>query len=80
MNEAPQKAISTLVAEALGRNSVRGSDRLVEDLGMESVDLVSIVAALEERFDTEIREQHLPSVRTVDDLVRLVIPDPSDRP
>ena len=61
--------IADLVARQLGRHQVGLDDRLIEDLGAESVDLVTIVAVLEESYLITIAEERLPGLRTVGDLV-----------
>lgn len=46
--------------------------RLVEDLGMDSLDLVEYVMALENEFDIEIDDSSFDTLRTVGDAVNLV--------
>jgi acyl carrier protein len=60
--------IQELIALQLGRPQVGPRDRLIEDLGAESMDIVNIIAALEECFEIEISETVLSRVRTVEDL------------
>jgi acyl carrier protein len=57
-----------LVARQLGRDDIRLDDRLIEDLGAESIDLVTIVAVVEETYRIGIEEERLPLLRTVRDL------------
>ena len=57
-----------LVARQLGRPDVGLDDRLIEDLGAESMDLVTIVAVVEENYQISIDEERLPLIRTVRDL------------
>jgi len=64
--------IQSLVAQHLGRRRVSPDDRLLEDLGAESLDVVNIVAALEDRYRIRIAESELPDLRTVQDLHRCV--------
>ena len=60
-----------LVAAQLGAASVSEGDRIVEDLGAESMDIVNIIAAVEERYAIRIDEAVLPDIVTVGDLVAL---------
>jgi len=60
--------VEELVAVQLGRRRVAAGDRLVEDLGARSLDLVNIVAALEDRYAIRIEESELPDLHTVADL------------
>ena len=64
--------IARLVSLQLGIRSVNGSDRLVEDLGAESADLVNLVAAAEERYGVSLDETALARVHTVADLHALI--------
>ncbi len=64
--------VAGLVAAQLGLVSVRASDLIVEDLGAESMDIVNIVAGMEERFAISIDEDELPAIRRVADLQELV--------
>lgn len=64
--------VCRLVALQLGRREVSPEDRLVEDLGAESVDLVNVVATAEERYGVTLDEAELPDVRTARDLYERV--------
>ncbi len=60
--------VRTVVRLQLGLHDVGGTDHLVEDLGAASVDIVNIVATLEESFDIEIDDADLAELATVEDL------------
>ena len=60
--------LTDLVARQLGRPDVGLDDRLIEDLGAESMDLVTVVAVIEETCQVSIAEERLPLIRTVRDL------------
>lgn len=62
--------IASIVSMQLGRRMVSAEDRMVEDLGAESVDVVNIIARIEERYGVTIEEQDLPDLVTVRDLHR----------
>jgi acyl carrier protein len=64
--------LTSLVAAQLGLSSVRSSDLIVEDLGAESMDIVNIIASVEDRFGIRIDEQALPDIHSVADLHDLV--------
>ncbi len=61
-----------LVRLQLGVRKVRLETLLVEELGIESADLLNLVAAAEERWGVEIEEEELAAIRTPADLFRLV--------
>jgi acyl carrier protein len=60
--------IRELIARQLGIHEVGLNDRLIEDLGAESIDLVTIVAVIEETYAVSIDEERLPLLRTPADL------------
>ena len=64
--------LNRLVGLLLGRKIVRGQDRLVEDLGAESVDLVNLVANLEEKYHLDLPEAEVAGVQTVADLYAVI--------
>lgn len=70
--EVTLDAVRRLVARQLGRRRVEAGQRLVEDLGAQSVDVVNVIAALEERYAVTIPEGDLPDLETVEDLHRRV--------
>lgn len=64
--------IQTLVGLQLGRRKVSGQDRLLEDLGAESADIVNIIATVEDKYNISLREADISRVRTVRDLYDLI--------
>jgi acyl carrier protein len=67
------------VGLVLGRHDPNADDRLVEDLGGESIDLLNIVVTLEEKYGVSIDEAATGGVSTVRDLYDLVLKSPHDR-
>ena len=64
--------IRSLVAVQLGRRQMAAEDRIVEDLGARSLDVVNIVASVEDRYGVAIPEGDLAEIRTVADLYERV--------
>jgi len=64
--------IAEIVGLQLGRRRVLSTDRLQEDLGADSADLLNLVVALEDRFDITISEEQVAGLQTVEDVERLV--------
>ena len=60
-------ALCTLAGRLLGQ-PVGADDRLVEEFGAESVDLVNLVAEVEERYAVVVEEEQLAHIHTVRDL------------
>jgi acyl carrier protein len=51
---------------------VGGDSRLVEDLGIDSLDLVAVFLAVQDRFDVVIEDDDVPNLKTVADVVSYV--------
>jgi acyl carrier protein len=64
--------IGKIIAVQLGVRKVSEADRIVEDLGAESADVVNIVAAVEDKYEITIDEEAVPDIVTVGDMVELV--------
>ena len=67
------KTMQDLIAEqfAIEADEVTMDSSFVDDLGADSVDLVELVMAMEEEFDSgEIDDDDLQSLKTVGDCVR----------
>jgi acyl carrier protein len=60
--------VADVVALWLGRRRVLPTQRVIEDLDARSIDIVNIVAALEERYEVCIDEERLALMVTVQDL------------
>ena len=75
MKESPEvtiEDIATLVGVQLGKRGVRPDDRFLEDLGAESMDVVNVAAAVEDKYRIKIKESEIAGIRTPSDLLRLV--------
>jgi acyl carrier protein len=62
--------VMRIVRLQLGLRKVSDNQRLVEDLGAESVDVVNIIGAVESRFGVSFKEKDISSIRTVGDICR----------
>jgi acyl carrier protein len=71
-HEVTIEDISTLVGVHLGKRRVKPDDRFLEDLGAESMDVVNIAAAVEDKYRIRIEESEIGGIRTPSDLLRLV--------
>lgn len=72
-------AVIEIVSVQLGRREVEAADRLIEDLGAESADLVNLAAAIDDRFGVFIGEEAFVELRTVADLEALVQGEMQDK-
>lgn len=68
----PLKEICTLVSLTLGIKNVQGGDKLIEELGTQSLDLVRIATAVERKYDVFLDETDLAEIVTVNDLAQKV--------
>lgn len=64
--------VQALVRMQLGKRKVSLDDRLMEDLGAESADIVNIIAAAEDKFDVSFDETDIAAVRTVKDVFEII--------
>ncbi|MDO4978863.1 MAG: acyl carrier protein [Candidatus Saccharibacteria bacterium] len=69
--EEIKKTVISAIAEVLeiDEGEIKTDMSLSADLGAESLDLVDLVALLEEKFETEIADEDLSSIQTVQDII-----------
>ncbi|MEA2100647.1 MAG: acyl carrier protein [Campylobacterota bacterium] len=66
--------IKEVVVEQLSvsADEVKEDAKFVEDLGADSLDVVELVMALEEKFDIEIPDEEAEKIQTVADVVSYI--------
>ena len=66
--------IKKIVSEQLGaaEDEITMDSTFIEDLGADSLDVVSLVMALEDEFDMEIDEEEAENISTVGDVVEYI--------
>lgn len=66
--------IKEVVVEQLNVNpdEVKEESKFVEDLGADSLDVVELVMALEEKFNIEIPDDEAEKIATVGDVVKYI--------
>ena len=66
--------VKELVAENLGCEieKLTIDTKLIEDLEADSLDIVELTMAIEEKFGVEIADEELENVKTVGDIVKFV--------
>ena len=64
--------ISSVFATMTEAESIQENDDLIEDLGISSMDILTLISYLEEEFNITITERMICKVATVGDLVVLV--------
>ena len=63
--------VKAVVVEQLNVNEgeVKSESKFVDDLGADSLDVVELVMALEEKFEIEIPDEDAEKIKTVKDVV-----------
>ena len=66
--------IREVVVEQLSVSAeeVKEDSKFVEDLGADSLDVVELVMALEEKFDIEIPDDEAEKIKTVKDVITYI--------
>lgn len=66
--------VKEVVVEQLNVNAdeIKEESKFVEDLGADSLDVVELVMALEEKFDIEIPDDAAESIATVGDAIKFI--------
>jgi acyl carrier protein len=78
MNEEQYMAILDEVKEVVveqlnvSPDEVKEDSKFVEDLGADSLDVVELVMALEEKFDIEIPDEEAEKIATVADAIKFI--------
>ncbi len=66
--------VSEVVAEQLSieTSEIKLESKFTEDLGADSLDVVELVMALEEKFDIEIPDEKAEGIKTVQDAITFI--------
>lgn len=66
--------VKSIIVEQLGatESSVTMEASFIDDLGADSLDIVELIMALEEEFDTEIPDEDAEKVVTVGEVVEYI--------
>ena len=70
---AELEEVSRTVGLVLGCRHVTADQRLIEDLGAESADILNIMVTLEQKYGVKIDETEMTTVATVRDLYHLLL-------
>lgn len=65
-----EEKVKRIFSRKTGIVTVELSDRLIEELGLDSLDVVEIVMDLERSFNVVIDEIDIDNIKTVDDVVQ----------
>ncbi len=66
--------VKSIIADQLGlaEEEVKEESKFIEDLGADSLDIVELIMAMEEEFQTEIPDEEAEKIRTVGDAIGYV--------
>lgn len=56
----------------LEEDQVEMESNIIDDLGADSLDIVDLVMTLEDEFDTEISDDAVEELKTVEDIVKYI--------
>lgn len=71
---AIEEKVRGIIADQLGvsEDEIKPESKFIEDLGADSLDIVELIMAMEEEFDTEIPDEEAEKIRTVNDVISYV--------
>ena len=69
-----EEKVIELFAQQLGRqpDQITPDADLVEDLGIDSLDMVELIMAIEEEFDIKIEDEEAPKFKTIGQVVSFI--------
>ena len=69
-----ENRVKSIIADQLGvdEEQIKPESKFIEDLGADSLDIVELIMAMEEEFQTEIPDEDAETIRTVGDAVNYV--------
>ena len=69
-----ENRIKSIIADQLGvaEDQIKPESKFIEDLGADSLDIVELIMAMEEEFQTEIPDEEAEKIRTVGDAITYV--------
>ena len=72
-NEIFESVKEVIIAQLeVDAEKVKMESSLVADLGADSLDLVEVIMALEEKFELEIEDEDAEKISTVEDIVKYI--------
>jgi acyl carrier protein len=69
-----ESRVKEIIIDQLGvdEKEVNSEAKFIDDLGADSLDLVELVMALEEEYDTEITDEDAEKIQTVGDAIEYI--------
>ncbi|MCA9508286.1 MAG: acyl carrier protein [Myxococcales bacterium] len=71
MSQAIEERVCSIISDQLGvsEEQIKPDAKFIEDLGADSLDIVELIMAMEEEFETEIPDEEAEKIRTVNDVI-----------
>lgn len=71
MSQAIEERVRSIIADQLGvaEDQIKPESKFIEDLGADSLDIVELIMAMEEEFETEIPDEEAEKIRNVNDVI-----------
>lgn len=72
--ESIEQRVKKIVADQLGvkEDEVKNESSFLDDLGADSLDMVELVMALEDEFETEIPDEEAEKITTVQEAINYI--------
>lgn len=69
-----ESQVKQIIVSQLGceDSAIKGETKFIEDLGADSLDIVELVMAIEEKFEIDIPDEDAENIRTVDDAISFI--------
>ncbi len=69
-----ENRVKSIIADQLGvsDDQIKPESKFIEDLGADSLDIVELIMAMEEEFQTEIPDEEAEKIRSVGDAINYV--------
>ena len=69
-----EQKVKSIIAEQLGvsEDEIKTTSSFIEDLGADSLDIVELVMAMEEKFEIEIPDEDAEKIQTVRDAINYI--------
>ncbi|EJN3178980.1 acyl carrier protein [Campylobacter jejuni] len=64
--------VKAVVVEQLSIDAVKMESKIIEDLGADSLDVVELIMALEEKFEVEIPDSDAEKLIKIEDVVNYI--------
>ncbi|MBQ3295626.1 MAG: acyl carrier protein [Erysipelotrichaceae bacterium] len=74
MKEKIFEELREIIYDYLGDDEIEINDdsRFVEDIGLSSLDLISIVGSIEDTFNIKVLDKDVPNIKTIKDAVEYI--------